>query len=110
MNKDNSKEPILSEDLLAWPRIHRWANKKKEGTVIGTSCTNCQCPLANYLHESTGKHWSVGPAIKDMGSQQRLQKPAWIGQLLNLIDECTDNKSGPIFREQFLLILDQVKP
>jgi len=93
--------------LLNWQRIHDWATAKPEGDELGQSCTNSQCPVALYLCEQTGRMWSVGPSIKIPGTSVRLEKPAWVNTLLNLVD--TTERSVPITREQFLGLLDAVK-
>lgn len=99
-----------AQTLLDWQKLHDWTEGKPKGSEVGIACTNSDCPLANYLHDQTGKLWSVGPSIKVMdGSRQRLDKPGWIQELTDRVDLTAGNKGRSISREQFLHILADVK-
>lgn len=98
------------DELLNWDRIKQWAESKEAGEPVGVACTNCACPLAEYLGEQTNSLWSVGPAIKKMnGDRVRLEKPQWVADLINAVDI---NHGEDLFvsREQFLAVLEQVRP
>jgi hypothetical protein len=97
------------QELLDWQKMYNWTTEREPGAVLGQSCTNSSCPLATYLNEQAGKHWSVGPSIKRIGTDERLQKPAWVKALIEKTDQATGNQSGPVTREQFLSVLEQVK-
>jgi hypothetical protein len=100
---------MRTQDLLNWQRIYSWTEQKEPNTVLGESCTNILCPLAQYLNEQTGREgWSVGPAIKR--GDERLNKSEWLKILIERTDEATDKKRSPVTREQFLTVLEQVKP
>lgn len=94
-------------DLLNWQALYEWAIQQEEGTVVGT-CTNSDCPLANYLFQKTGKLWSVGLSIRS--GSVRLQKEEWTERLIDLVDQTTGRHPGRVTREQFLNALERVKP
>ncbi len=95
--------------LLDWKRIYDWAEKQELGSILGISCTNSECPLAHYLHAQTGKLWTVGPSIRPMDGTKynNLAKPAWVHALMNKVDM---SAGVSVTREQFLKILEEVKP
>lgn len=100
----------ISRALLDWRHIWEWAASSPPGAVLGESCTNSACPLAAYLSAQTGgQYWSVGPAIKNLSTGQRLEKPAWVQALIERTDETTYGAQGPITREAFLAALEQVR-
>ncbi len=101
---------ITESALLDWQRIHDWAVKLPSGEPVGQSCTNDSCPLAHFLYAQTGFYWSVGPSIRRMGTGERLTKEPWIVSLIEEVDRSTGNASGPVDRETFLVLLEQVKP
>lgn len=100
-----------TQQLLTWPRVHEWAEQQEPGAIVGESCTNSTCPLANYLRDQTGIHWSVGPSIRPVDGtvQDRLNKPKWVQMMIDRTDEATGNKGGHVTREQLLAVLEQVK-
>lgn len=100
---------ISTQDLLDWQRLYDWTEQKPTNSVLGESCTNILCPLAEYLNEQTNlQGWSVGPSIKR--GDERLQKSEWVKSLIEKTDEVTGKKRGPVTREQFLIVLELVKP
>ncbi len=101
---------LNAQDLLDWQKLHDWASAKSKGSEVSVACTNLRCPVANYLHEQTQKLWSVGASIKTMdGTKYRLDKPAWVQELVERVDLTTFNQNKPISREQFLQCLNDVK-
>jgi hypothetical protein len=95
------------QDLLDWKSLHSWAEQKEANSVVGESCTNGSCPLAQYLHEQTDRYWSVGPSIRS--GEVRLKKPAWVKALIEKTDQVNYNTRNPVTREQFLSVLEQVR-
>jgi hypothetical protein len=100
---------MKTQNLLDWQRIYNWAAQHESGAVLGESCTNSLCPLAEYLNERAGKFWSVGPSIKREGTDERLEKPAWIKELIEQTDQATGHVRGSVTREQFLDALEKVR-
>lgn len=102
----------MPEELLDYQRMRTWAEGKPEGYEVGIACTNSRCPIANYLHEQTQKLWTVGPSIRPMdGTKNHLDKPAWVEELIERIDGTSDSNDGKtVTREQFLHVLEKVKP
>lgn len=97
---------------LDWQEIYDWTKQKPVGVIIGKSCTNTEDPLSVYLGEKTNTpsyHWSIGPSIKN-GYGDRIPKPDWTKQLIEIIDRETGNRSGPVTREMYLEVLEHVKP
>jgi hypothetical protein len=83
--------------------------QKAPNSIVGETCTNTLDPIATYLNEQTGRQgWSVGPAIKR--GDERLYKPQWVKALIEQTDAATSKQRAPITREQFLAVLEQVKP
>jgi hypothetical protein len=110
LEKRKGESHMDAQALLDWQKLHDWAESKPKGSQVGIACTNSACPLANYLGEQTHKLWSVGPSIKVMdGTRDRLDKPGWIQELVERVDMTAANQSKAISREQFLLILADVK-
>lgn len=107
-------DPVQWGDLLDWQRVYNWAHAKPAGKILGTSCTNSLCPLAEYLLEQTERYWSVGASIicQD-GRGIRLNKPAWVKALIKLIDGPTrehgEIDEREVTREQFLEAMEKVK-
>lgn len=101
---------MQEEALLDWQRIHAWASELRAGQIAGYSCTNGDCPIANYLRTQTGNWWSVGPSVKSNSTGQRLEKPDWVKSLIEKVDEGTHGVQGIVTREQFLLVLEAVRP
>jgi hypothetical protein len=104
---------MSAQELLDWQLLKAWAESKPAGSELGETCTNSKCPIANYLYEMTGKLWSVGPSIRPMDGTKHtgLDKPAWVDQLITLVDKIsTSSESVPVTREQFLKCLEEVKP
>lgn len=116
------------QELLDWQKIYDWASAKPVGAVLGTSCTNTACPIAEYLNEASERpFWGVGPVIVcGDGRGITLDKPDWVNRLIKFTDEIaqsvviTDEPSlvtrhqktfeqRPITREQFLRALEAVK-
>lgn len=95
------------QDLLNWQRIYDWTAQKEANSVVGESCTNGSCPLAQYLHEQTRRYWSVGPSIRS--GETRLSKPAWVKALIEGVDQANYNTRNSVSREQFLGVLEQVR-
>lgn len=102
---------VSAQSLLNWQRLYDWTEQKEPGAVLGQSCTNSSCPLAEYLNEQTGMYWSVGPSIRpaDGSVKDRLHKPEWVKALIEKTDQATGSESGPVTRELHLRILEQVR-
>jgi hypothetical protein len=100
-----------AQSLLDWQHLYTWAEQKEPGAILGESCTNSSCPLAEYLREQTGIYWSVGPSIRpaDGTKRNRLDKPLWVKAMIEHTDQATGNQKGPVTREQLLEVLEQVK-
>lgn len=95
--------------LLDWQLLKAWAQSKPAHSDVGLACTNSECPLARYLSEATGRHWSVGPSIRVMdGSGDHLDKTSWVQSLIERVDDVAGHHT--ITREQFLKCLEEVKP
>lgn len=95
-----------------WQGLYDWTESQPAGAVVGRSRTNSEDPLCGYLGAATKTRavvWSVGPSIKT-GYEDRLVKPAWVKQLIELTDQATGGESGPITREVYLDLLTRVKP
>jgi hypothetical protein len=104
-----------TQALLDWQKLHDWASSKEDGAILGQSCTNTDCPIANYLHEQTGEYWSVGPAIRLADRTLRLDKSIWLDVLISSIDTIaaegrpSSDLKGPVSKEQFLRALTTVR-
>ena len=98
--------------LNDWQGLYTWAESQPAGAVLGRSCTNSEDPLNGYLGAATKTRatvWSIGPSIKT-GYEDRLVKPAWVKSLIEATDASTEHQSGPVTRETYLALLEQVRP
>lgn len=110
--ENHTMTELNAQDLLDWQHLYDWTAGKPKGSKVGIACTNSRCPIANYLGDMTNKLWSVGPSIRAMNgsTRERLDKPAWIQELMNCVDGDADaHDSMPVTREDFLRYLEEVK-
>lgn len=100
------------ENLLVFERIKEWAEGKGAGDVIGVACSQGCCPLANYLHEQTGRKWHVGTFMSQANGGYRLVQPEWVKRLIDKIDDLAggDEDDTTVTREEFLQCLNEVRP
>lgn len=97
---------------LDWQKLYDWTLLQPAGAVLGESRTNTNDPLGRYLDQKTRTqhhYWSIGPLIRN-GYEDRIPKPEWVKKLIELTDQATGDQGGPITREVYLKLLEQVKP
>lgn len=85
--------------------FEEWLQSKPQGAIVGEQGNYCICPLANYLHEMSGRisvtvtsvSWYV--SVNSQGEHHQ-----WARDFISAVDTArTENKE--ITREQALQIL-----
>jgi hypothetical protein len=66
-----------------------WRKSKPPETIIGYTCRSNNCPLVNYLTETTGKRWDVGDSTCgwwECGMFQNRVMPQWMVDFVKRLD------------------------
>lgn len=96
--------------LLSWDALYDWAQTQP---IVGDTNSSFSCPIARFLDNTTYEKWTVdeGQATK-IGWADEIEKatyslPQWAKIVADAVDAVERDR---ITREQFLVIMDEVRP
>lgn len=92
---------------LTQESFHGWLESYGPDFAVGHSQSVCDCPLANYITESSGSEARVGQTkykTEDMPHHKHL--PAWAKRFVDTIDR---EHWGWVSAQTCLKILDSIK-
>lgn len=99
--------------------FERWVKSKSDLSYVGRRYAICDCPLANYLREATGRFVDVGDEeidvfeecfLNDISSEPlyTFPLPAWAISFIRMVDADPFSGKG-VLKETALSILEFIK-
>jgi hypothetical protein len=96
--------------MLSWDALYNWAQTQP---IAGDTNSSFSCPIARFLDSETHSKWTVdeGQATHLCGSLESegetYSLPQWAAIVADAVDAVERDR---ITREQFLAIMDEVRP